>query len=100
MLQRFNYWNNKRILFLHHRFEDNSYYGYKPTEFYLDFTESDYAFENTVCDIASNKKIETYEFYNMYEKNTVDITKRCIRIKFHCTVENVTLTLHFTVNIQ
>jgi hypothetical protein len=71
-----NCWNNKRIWFLRHRCEDNGYYDDKPIDFYLAVTECDSPFENTVCDIASNKQIETHEFYNTNEISIIDYTKR------------------------
>jgi hypothetical protein len=57
---RFNCWNNKIILFLLHRCEDNDYYDYKLRDFYLAVIECDSSLEDTVCDIASNKPIETH----------------------------------------
>jgi hypothetical protein len=59
---RFNCWNNKRIWFLRHHCEDNGYYDYRPNDFYLAVTEYDSPLEDTICDIALNKQIETYEF--------------------------------------
>ena len=73
---RFNCWNNKRVWFLRHRCEDTGYFDYKPTDFYLAVTESDSSYENFVCDIASNKQIETREFYNMNQNSIIDFTKR------------------------
>ena len=73
---RFSCWGKKTIWFLRHRCEDTGYYDYKPSDFYLAVTEYDSPFENTICDIASNKQIETREFYNMNENSMIDYTKR------------------------
>ena len=73
---RFNCWNNKQIWLPHHRCEDNSYYDYKPTDFYMAVTENDSSFKNIVCDIASNKQIETRKFNSMNENSITDFTKR------------------------
>jgi hypothetical protein len=73
---RFNCGNNKIIWFLRHRCEDNGYYDYKPTDFYLAVTECDSPLYDTVCDIASNKQIKTDKFYKMNENSIIDYTKR------------------------
>ena len=44
--------------------------------FYLAVTECDSPLENTVCDIASNRQIETREFKNMNANSIIDYTKR------------------------
>ena len=93
-------WNNKRIWFLRHRCDDNGYDDYRPTNFNLAVTESYSPFESTVCNIASNKQIETREFYNMNKKVSLTSQRDKIRAKLHCNVENVTLTLHIKINIQ
>ena len=79
-------WNNERVWFLRHRCEDTGYYNYKPTDFYLIVTESDSSYENTVCDDASNKQIETCEFYNMNQNNIIDYTKRYYKneVRLYC----------------
>jgi hypothetical protein len=56
--------------------EDTGYYDCKPTGFYLAVTESDSSYENFVCDIASNKQIETREFYHMNQSSIIDFIKR------------------------
>ena len=61
----------KRVRFLGHHCEDNDSYDYKPTGFYFAVTESDPSCENTVCDITSNKKIETCEFYSIIHDNII-----------------------------
>ena len=45
----------------------------RTADFYL---VVDSPLENTLCDNASNKQIETREFYNMNEKSIIDFTKR------------------------
>ena len=72
---RFNCLNNKRIWFLRHCCEDNGYYDYKLTDFFLKVIESDSPFEITVCDIASNKQIKTSVVYNLNGKSVIDFTK-------------------------
>jgi hypothetical protein len=47
-----------------------------PTDFYLAVTGCDSPFKNAVCDIPSNKQIETREFYNVNENSIIDYTKR------------------------
>jgi hypothetical protein len=42
----------------------------------LAVTECDSPLEDTVCDIASNKQIERYEFFKMNENSIIDYTKR------------------------
>ena len=42
----------------------------------MSVTECDSPLEDTVCDIASNKQIETCEFYKMNENSIIDYTKR------------------------
>ena len=71
----FSCWNNKRVWFLRHRCEDTGYYDYRPTDFYLAVIESDSSYGNIICDIASNKHIETREFYNMNQKIIIDFTR-------------------------
>ena len=62
-----NYWNSKKSGF---------YNGYKPTNFYLAVTGSNSSYENIVCEIASNKQVETCEFHSMNQENATDLTKR------------------------
>ena len=38
--------------------------------------ESDFSCKKILCDNASNKKIETCEFYNMDQNSTINFTKR------------------------
>ena len=66
----------KETGFLRYCCEDIGYYDYKPTDFYLAVTESNSSYENFVCDIASNKQIETREFYNMNQSSFIDFIKR------------------------
>ena len=101
--QRFNFWNNKRIWFLRHRCEDNGCYDYKPTDFYLAVTECDSTLEDTVCEIASNKQIETCEFYRMNENSIIDYTKRYDKseVTLYCRKCDPDIALHqdqYTVN--
>ena len=62
------------------RFDDiavkSGYFVYKPTDFYLVVTESDSSYDIFVCNIASNKRIETREFYNMNQNSIFDFTQR------------------------
>jgi len=52
----------------------------------LDATESDSSYEGFVCDIASNKQIDTHKFYNMNQSSVIDFTKRHNKneIKLYC----------------
>jgi len=73
---RFNCKNNEWVWFLRYCWEDNGSYAYKPTDFYLAVEESDSSFENIMCNITSNKQIETLEFYNMNYSSINYFTKR------------------------
>ena len=83
---RFNCWNNKGVWFLRHRCEETGYYDNKPTDFYLTVTESDSSYENILCDIVSNKQIETRDFYNMNRNSIIGFTKRYTKneVTLHC----------------
>ena len=74
------------LFYMRHRCEDNGYYDYKLTDFYLAVTESDSSYENIVCEIPSNKQIETREFYNMNLNSIIGFTRRCNRneVTFYC----------------
>ena len=50
-------------------------YDYKPTDVYLAATGSDFSIENFVCEIASNKQIETRGFYNTNQNSIIDFKK-------------------------
>jgi hypothetical protein len=95
--------NKKTIWFLRHRCEDTGYYDYKPSDFYLAVTECDSPFENTICDIASNRQIETREFYNINVNSIIDCTKRYNKSEVtlycrKCDTDFAAHQDHYTVN--
>ena len=72
----------RECVFLRHCCEHTGYYDYKPIDFYLAVTESDSSYKNFVCNIASNKQIETCKFYNMNQNSIIDLMKRYNKNKF------------------
>ena len=74
---RFNYWNKKRVMALYDiAVKIQATMIVKLHDFYLAITESDSSYEKCVCDVASNKQIETSAFYSRNKKNIIDFTKR------------------------
>ena len=66
-------------------------------------TECDSTLEDTVCEIASNKQIETCEFYRMNENSIIDYTKRYDKseVTLYCRKFDPDIAVHqdqYTVN--